>query len=841
MKKAICTGFGQHYTHGKEIDGKPNKAKHAGTPYPTISVDDVWAMVANPQAVAKENAQWIIPSSYHDFDARAFAAQHVKGVYDSFLCWDIDKGNYTKEQVLAAVRATVPGAAFAMYSSRSAQPGKFKWHILIPIDFVVTGKGYNIFQTVLLEELERNGVEPDYNLARTAQLFYLPNRGEYYEYHYEAGSLFTMENHPTYERAVSLYHMVADSNRSQQAVDRHSFIAAFNEAHSTESLFRMYGFETKNGINWKSPDSESGSFGGTKLFEDGINWFSSANSMYGIGKPASGGGSYGDAFDLYTHFNCGGNRQLAEQYAKKLLRKKIWGEATPEHGFEVWNGLSVQGTPVGQKAQEDALAKAVAAAEEAAKANEKLKKEYVRKEITKWSGDWQKEVPFPIEATVWEWLAWNMPGVIGHIVRHEAKQASRQTLVPLLAGALLSVGYMSQGKFVLRNSKFATPAGLGIQLVGGTGSSKGDAPMVFSNVRALLNNRDSYPNPIRKFKSGAAVSKYFGINPDRLLIHNEGGADRKASLGDKHYEAMIGDLTDAMTGFMQGLYESAGANEETTAKACADPSLMALLAGTPGKTLSSYSHADAESGYLGRWVIIPVPERRRYLDALDTMPTNSYIKTWVDKVESTIPPLHVDENVYVHNVSNRRFFILRFSDEADEYVRNLTEEFDIMSGDLRRPEVERSILKRCAESVCRVAFLIGMGCINEPWFKGEIPLECVRFAELLVRASLNYIAPAITEGIKDHDSVSIKVEEKVVGLFQRLQEDRKRFAAAGAKVRNNALGLQVQMGYLTLHIKGSGQGLDRYATVKAEVEGLIEEGRLVEVKEGKTRWLSLIK
>ncbi len=158
---------------------------------------------------------------------------------------------------------------------------------------------------------------------------------------------------------------------------------------------------------------------------------------------------------------------------------------------------------------------------------------------------------------------------------------------------------------------------------------------VFAKVRSRLSDSSKYPPPIRKFKSGAAVAKYFGKHSDRMLIHNEAGADRKAQQADQHYASMIAELTDAMTAFEQGFFESGGARRrETTAAACPDPSLMALMSSTNDILLSTFSSGDAGSGFLGRGCLCPCLRTLKFYEAQEELEANPVIDQWVARMET---------------------------------------------------------------------------------------------------------------------------------------------------------------------------------------------------------------
>lgn len=375
--KILCTGYGSNHTN-----------KYTRQAYDTISMSEVWNLVLNPLPPGeKENAQWVIPSAYHEWDAREFEVQREHGKYETFLCWDIDSGNHEKEFLADAVRKVLgEGVAFAIYSTQSSRPydpvkddGGWKWRVLTPLhdSIALSGAGYFAYQTSCFGELEEYGIKPDYAPARTAQLIYLPTRGEYYDHHFEPGKPFyPYHNQKLHDKAGWINSAAKDAAKKRQAETSRSILGAFRRKHPTRDLMIAYGFETQNGVTWKSPGSESGSYGGTRLYEDEGTWYSSANSMHEIGRATSKGGTHGDGFDLYIHFTCGGDRKAAEDYARLCLAEEDanrYGVASTEHGKIMWagcafvSGVSHGFSPAGLEAcrveEERAIAEAFASAE----------------------------------------------------------------------------------------------------------------------------------------------------------------------------------------------------------------------------------------------------------------------------------------------------------------------------------------------------------------------------------------------------------------------------------------------------------------------------------------------
>lgn len=103
-------------------------------------------------------------------------------------------------------------------------------------------------------------------------------------------------------------------------------IARFNAAHRIEDLFIEYGYlENPSGGDWRSPHQQSGSYA-SRVFSnpDGSEHFvsfSESDAAAGVGKASSGGFIYGDAFNLYVHYEHKGNFAAALADWKSELAK----------------------------------------------------------------------------------------------------------------------------------------------------------------------------------------------------------------------------------------------------------------------------------------------------------------------------------------------------------------------------------------------------------------------------------------------------------------------------------------------------------------------------------------
>lgn len=172
-EQKLCSGYGQWHS--------PNNEKNP-QPFVTVTLTDIERLMTEPPSVAKDQAQWVIPSTLL---SRVHAEQHNGGEY--WALWaDTDEPNgLTFAEMVERARKVIPGE-FSGYTSRSATAEKQKARLIVPLANPVSGGEWLALQKILNDKLEAVGVTPDRVTQRTGQLCYLPNRGEFYQYHIEA-------------------------------------------------------------------------------------------------------------------------------------------------------------------------------------------------------------------------------------------------------------------------------------------------------------------------------------------------------------------------------------------------------------------------------------------------------------------------------------------------------------------------------------------------------------------------------------------------------------------------------------------------------------------------------
>lgn len=318
------------------FNGSFDTRKSTGSDYRSITLGDVWAMAGAPRATAKAQAQAIIPSSYRAADARSHDAQRTRGAY-ACLTLDVDKGNLEGATVLGAMRAWAgDGVAMLVYSSSSAQADVRKWRGMIPLAQPLRHADWHDLQSSFFDAIAAHtGVQPDHALARAGQPVYLPNvppdkRGSdgeplFYEHVALGGAGLEWADDlvAAVRQARERDHAAAEAARARRQSltvaaeagggrDAKSRIEAFNAAHLIDDLMLSNGYTQRGqSRDWRSPYQTSESYA-TRNY--GTHWVSLSDSdqRAGLGQAmGSGAGCCGDAFDIYAHFEHGGDKKRA--------------------------------------------------------------------------------------------------------------------------------------------------------------------------------------------------------------------------------------------------------------------------------------------------------------------------------------------------------------------------------------------------------------------------------------------------------------------------------------------------------------------------------------------------
>jgi RecA-family ATPase len=342
-----------------------------GQVYPGISWGDIAKMVSTPQAKEKIDADFFIPSTYREHDGRSHEAQRERGAF-RMLALDIDRGNPSLDDVLAAVEAVCGPVSLLAYSSSGATPENRKWRVLLPLAGALSGADYELAQTALFDLLHANGIHPDGALARCGQPIYLPNvplakrnpdlTPIFYQHRIiRAGTLRLDADsaiRQEIDRRLEQYRLAAEqadraradrerqrAERRQKFPDQVSPVDAFNADHTIEDLFARYQYERRGSSqHYRSRYQTSPSFATQNFLSHWVS-LSGSDAAAGVGKSKSlGENSYcwGDAFDLFVHYEHDGDFDKAVRaYGLEISPAKAEIDV-PENGMDDFDYVAPQ-------------------------------------------------------------------------------------------------------------------------------------------------------------------------------------------------------------------------------------------------------------------------------------------------------------------------------------------------------------------------------------------------------------------------------------------------------------------------------------------------------------------
>jgi RecA-family ATPase len=342
-----------------------------GQVYPGISWADIARMVSTPQAKEKIDADFFIPSTYREHDGRSHEAQRERGAF-RMLALDIDRGNPSLDDVLAAVEAVCGPVSLLAYSSSGATPENRKWRVLLPLSGVLSGADYELAQTALFDLLHANGIHPDGALARCGQPIYLPNvplakrnpdlTPIFYQHRIiRAGTLRLDADsaiRQEIDRRLEQYRLAAEqadraraererqrAERRQKFPDQVSPVDAFNADHTIEDLFARYQYERRGSSqHYRSRYQTSPSFATQNFLSHWVS-LSGSDAAAGVGRPKSLGESsycWGDAWDLFVHYEHQGDFDKAVRaYGLEISPAKAEIEL-PENGMDDFDYVAPQ-------------------------------------------------------------------------------------------------------------------------------------------------------------------------------------------------------------------------------------------------------------------------------------------------------------------------------------------------------------------------------------------------------------------------------------------------------------------------------------------------------------------
>lgn len=342
----FCSGFGQYHS-----DRSKSPRAYIG-----LNLRQIEQMAYQPQSVDKSESQWVIFST---LKSRSQQEQAKHGSY--YALWaDIDESPVSIEKLSNKVEQITSNAISFVYTSKSATEENQKARIIIPLASLVGGSEYSIYQTILNDLLEMQGIPPDRKTESVNQICYLPNQGKFYDAQISTSrSLFDPEK----------WRQLVEENKRQIEVEQKetekrleqaklkakerlqagtcSPIDAFNAAYPIPLLFDTYGYK-KTGNRWLSPNSESG-VAGVSLNEDSTKWHSQHGSDSDIGQ-----NGFGDAFDLFTYYEHMNNKQAAIKAAGLMF--EVNGMSLTKANQEQFKANQIHSKPIEtQEAKNESL------------------------------------------------------------------------------------------------------------------------------------------------------------------------------------------------------------------------------------------------------------------------------------------------------------------------------------------------------------------------------------------------------------------------------------------------------------------------------------------------------
>jgi len=319
---------------------------HRGTDqeYETISVQELMSIART--TVPKDQARWVLCSTYHAADGRSHKAQEANGQF-VMLAVDLDTGNVQGKRLVEAVRSFTGFVQMRVYSSSSATKEERKWRVLIPLADALSFPDWLAATTALNQHIEAEvGHRPDRALERAGQPIYLPNTAPRKDDvepliadQTYSGSLLDVRTcagksqvadvaRQEAERQIEHERRSAEARRRlaqsrAKGSDDKSVIFQFNAANDLEQVLAACGY-AQGPRGWRSPRQTTDSFA-TKVFDEpsGQYWVSLSLSDLeaGVGSQTSDGRCcFGDAFDVWSYTLHANDRTAAIKAAAAELK-----------------------------------------------------------------------------------------------------------------------------------------------------------------------------------------------------------------------------------------------------------------------------------------------------------------------------------------------------------------------------------------------------------------------------------------------------------------------------------------------------------------------------------------
>ena len=322
------------------FNGQKDTRIYKGGDYETRSLASLFSM--EPGRAPKGEVMAFIPSTYCAYDARSHKVQRSNGSFVA-LCGDVDHGNHPLDRIEGLVRGFAGECAWLIYSTAHASEDDKRWRIIIPLAQPMGFEDWHDAQNAFFNFMEYGGVDMDRALERAGQPIYLPNVPDF---HPRTGEILRNDDgHPIfYRRATTgtnalgitvegalLAGMEAiarkreedelarervreEATRNRACRSRSAdapVMEEFNQANPIANLLELYGYEQspRNDADWRSPHQQGDSYA-TRNYGD--HWISLSASDAGKGLGARcAAGCFGDAYDLFVHYEHSGDHKSA--------------------------------------------------------------------------------------------------------------------------------------------------------------------------------------------------------------------------------------------------------------------------------------------------------------------------------------------------------------------------------------------------------------------------------------------------------------------------------------------------------------------------------------------------
>lgn len=327
--------------HVVVFNGQHDTQISTGADYDTRTLGSLFSL--DPGAAPKLDGLAFIPSTYNGHDARSHAVQRAEGRFVA-LCGDVDKGNHPLVRIEALIRGFAGDAAWLIFSTAHARVDDMRWRIIIPLAEPMGFEDWHDAQSAFFGFMEYGGVEMDRALGRAGQPVYLPNvparhaktgellrdaAGEPLFYHRSttgtnapglrsdqgqlaAGMQAIARKRAEDERERQRIRAEAEKRRANRPrSDDVPIIEDFNRSTPIANLLELYGYKQspRHAEDWRSPLQTSDSYATRIMGEKWVS-LSASDAAAGVGEKCAAG-CYGDAYDLFVHYEHGGDHKAA--------------------------------------------------------------------------------------------------------------------------------------------------------------------------------------------------------------------------------------------------------------------------------------------------------------------------------------------------------------------------------------------------------------------------------------------------------------------------------------------------------------------------------------------------